>query len=229
MRGTGENGTTQPPSLFFPISVAQPSFLFSSCPLPAFPLSVTRPQAVPLSLVLSQMRLFSPAPYFRRTAALTRSTPLREGLTEQWPNEQWSNVGCTQECPLDPAVAGAPRLRPGAMILWHPKKIARQYSISVSGIKENCNTHLAPGFTLNNLAPAPANVAAFPGLLGPGGFNSLYQMFFQQWNRFSLCGPRTSRTPLCSWGFTFPTRAPPGTELRSCSLCAPLVYSLNGI
>ena len=46
---------------------------------------------------------------------------------------------------------------------------------------ENHNTHLAPGFTLNDLAPAPANVAAFQGLLGPGGFNSLYKMSFQQW------------------------------------------------
>ena len=26
---------------------------------------------------------------------------------------------------------------------------------------------------------------------GPGGFNSLYQMPFQQWNCFSPCGPRT--------------------------------------
>ena len=67
-----------------------------------------------LSRVLSQMRLFSPAHYFRRTAALTCSTPLQEGLTEQWPNEQWPNVGCTQERLLDPAAAGAQRLRPGA-------------------------------------------------------------------------------------------------------------------
>ena len=28
----------------------------------------------------------------------------------------------------------------------------------------------------------------FSGLLGPGGFNSLYQMSFQQWNHFSPCG-----------------------------------------
>ena len=153
---------------------------------------------------------------------MTRSAPLREGLTEQWPN-----VGCTQELPLDPAIASAPRLRPGASL--PPKKIARQCSLSVSGTMENRNTHLAPGFTLNNVAPAPANVAAFWGLLGPGVFNSLYQMSFQQWNRFSPCGPRASRTPLCCWGFTFPTRAPPGIELRSCSLCAPLVYRLNGI
>ena len=70
---------------------------------------MTRPQAVTLSRVLSQTWLFSPAPYFRRTAALTWSAPLREGLTEQWPN-----VGCTQERLPDPAAAGAPRLWPGA-------------------------------------------------------------------------------------------------------------------
>ncbi|VFV35536.1 Hypothetical predicted protein, partial [Lynx pardinus] len=153
------------------------------------------------------MRLFSPAPYFRRTSALTRSAPLREGLTERWPNEQRPDVSCTQERPLDPAVARALRLRPGASL--PPKKIARQCSLSVSGTMENRNPHLAPGFTLNNLAPAPANVAAFRGLLGPGGFNSLYQMSFQKWNRFSPCGPRTYWTPLCPWGFAFPTRAPP--------------------
>ena len=153
---------------------------------------------------------------------MTRSAPLREGLTEQWPN-----VGCTQELPLDPAIASAPRLRPGASL--PPKKIARQCSLSVSGTMENRNTHLAPGFTLNDPVPAPANVAAFRGLLGPGGFNSLYQMSFQQWNRFSPCGPRTSRTPLCSRGFALPPRAPPGIELQSCRLCASLGYSLNGI
>ena len=159
--------------------------------------------------------------------ALTRSAPLMEGLTKQWLNEQWSNVGCTQERPLDPAVAGARRLRPGASP--PPKKIERQCNISIPGIMENCNTHLAPGFTLNDLVPVPANVAIFWGLLGPCGFNSLYQMSFQQRNCFSLCGLRASRTPFCSWRFTFPTRNLPGVELRSCSLCAPLVYSLNGI
>ena len=128
---------------------------------------------------------------------MTRSAPLWEGLTEQWPN-----IGCTQERPLDPVVAGALRLWPGASL---PEKMfARHCSSSVSSIMENHNTHLAPGFTLNDLAPALANVATFWGLLGPGGFNSLYQMPFQQWNRFSPCGPRTSWTPLCAWGFTFP-------------------------
>ena len=101
-------------------AIAHPSSVFSFCPLPTFSLSVTRPQAVPLSRVLSQIQPFSLAPYFRRTAALTHSALLREGLTEQWPNEQWPNeqrpnVGCTQErFLLDPAAAGVPRLQPGA-------------------------------------------------------------------------------------------------------------------
>ena len=121
---------------------------------------------------------------------MTCSAPLWEGLTEQWLNEQWPNVGYTHEHLLDPAVAGALRLRPGASPLQ--KKFTRQCSSSILGIMENHNTHLAPGFTLNNVAPAPANVAAFWSLLGPDGFNSPYQMSFQQWDRFSPCGPRTS-------------------------------------
>ena len=170
------------------------------------------------------MWLFSPALNFRRTAALTRPAPLQEGLTEQWMNERWLNIGCTRERLLDPAAVGALRLWPGAT---GPRKSSRD-SVA-AGIMENHNTPLVPGFTLNDLVPAPVNVAAFWGLLGPGGFTSLYQMFFQEWNRFSLCGPRTSWTPLCSWGFALPTRAPPGIKLWSCSLCVPLVYCLNGI
>ena len=87
-------------------AIAHPSSVFSFHLRPASSLSVTKPQAVPLSQVLSQMRLFSLSPYFQRTVALTRSTPLWEGLTEQWPNEQWLNIGCTQEHLLDPAAAG---------------------------------------------------------------------------------------------------------------------------
>ncbi|XP_044903169.1 uncharacterized protein LOC123382444 [Felis catus] len=172
-------------------AIAHRSSVFSSRPLPAFPFSVSRPQAVPLSQVLSQMRLFSPAPYFRRTVALTRSAPLREGLTEQWPNEQWPNVGCTRERLPDPAGAAALRLRPG--VSPPPKKIARGCSLSVSGTVENHNTHLAPGFTLNDLVPAPASVAAFRGLLGPGGLNSLYRMSFHSGSGTAF--PRVAREP----------------------------------
>ena len=38
---------------------------------------------------------------------MTRSAPLWEGLTEQWQNEQWPNVGRTQERLLYPTAAGA--------------------------------------------------------------------------------------------------------------------------
>ena len=41
--------------------------------------------------------------------------------------------------------------------------------------------------------------------------------------------PEEPRTPLCSWGFALPTRAPPGIELQSFRLCAHPFYSLNGI
>ena len=153
-------------------AVAHWSSVFSSRPLPAFStLRDQSPGSTSLPSFVSDAAVF-PGPYFRRTAALTRSTPLREGLSEQWLNEQWPNVGCTQACLLHPAVAGALRLQPGASP--PPKKIARQCSSSISGTMENGHTHLTPGFTLNNLASAPANVAAFRGLLGPGGFNSLY-------------------------------------------------------
>ena len=102
---------------------------------------------------------------------MTHSTALQEGLTKQWPQEQWPNVGCTQERLLDPAAASAPRLANASLL---QKKFTRQCSSSISGIMENHKPHLAPGFTLNDLIPAPANVAVFWGLLGPGGFNSLY-------------------------------------------------------
>ena len=91
---------------------------------------------------------------------------------------------------------------------------------------ENHNTHLAPGFTPNDLVPAPANVAVLWGLIGNSWPHSLYQRSFQQWNCFSPCGPRSSQTSLCSWGFTFPTREPPGIELQSFRLCAPPVYRI---
>ena len=149
---------------------------------------MTRPQAVPLSQILSQMRLFSLASYFRRTAALTCSSPLWEGLTEQWPN-----IGCTRNTCWTLLLLVT---RDCGQVPACPRKSSQDSVAAVfSGIRENHNTHLAPDFALNGLVPAPANVAVFWGLLGPSGFNSLYQMSFQQWNRFSLCGLRTSWTP----------------------------------
>ena len=75
---------------------------------------------------------------------MTFSAPLQGGLTEQWPN-----VGCTQERLLNPAAASALRLQPGAS--QPQKKFEKKYSSSISGFMENHNTHLTPGFTLNDL------------------------------------------------------------------------------
>ena len=146
---------------------------------------------------------------------MTRSDPLREGLTEQWPD-----AGCTQERLRNCAAADAQRRHLGASP--PQKKFTRSCSSSVSGTVENHNTHLAPGFILNILVLTPANVV-LRGPLTPltVGCHSLYQMSSQQWNHHSLCGRRTS---LCSWGFALPTRAPPGIELWSFRLCPPPVY-----
>ena len=97
-------------------------------------------------------------------------------------------------------------------------------SSSVSGIMENHNTHLAPGFNLKDLlVPAPVNLVVLWGLLGQGGHKPLpnilpaMELLFPVW-------PEDSWTPLCSWGFVLPTRAPPDIELQSFRLCAPFVY-----
>ena len=74
-------------------------------------------------------------------------------------------AGCTQEHSQDCAAADAQRLSLGASP--PQKKFTRSYSSSVSGIMANHNTHLAPGFTLNDVVPAPANVVVLPGPLGP--------------------------------------------------------------
>ena len=50
-----------------------------------------------------------------------------------------------------------------------PEKVHRIVYSTVSGIMENHNTSLAPGFTLNDLFPAPVDVVVLWGLLGPGG------------------------------------------------------------
>ena len=71
------------------------------------------PGSTSLPSFVSDAAVF-PGSLLGRTSALARSAALQEGLTQQWPNEQCLNVGCTQECLLDPAAAGAPRLRPGA-------------------------------------------------------------------------------------------------------------------
>ena len=166
------------------------------------------PGSTSLLSFVSDAAVFPPTPYFCGTAALTLSASLWEGLTEQWPA-----ASSTQVHSRDSAAAEAQRLRPGASP--PQKKFTQSCGSSVSGIMANHNTHLAPGFTLNDLVPAPANVVVLLGPLAPwrlGEPHSLYETSSQQGNRFSSGGLKP-RTSLRSWGFALPTRAPPGMEL----------------
>ena len=70
-------------------------------------------------------------------------------------------------------------------------------------------------------------MVALWGPLGPlplRRLHGLYQMLSKQGNHFSLCGTWTPQTPMPASGDSpyFLTRAPPGTELQNCRLCAPL-------
>ena len=165
MRGSGQNGAAQPPSLFSRISNRAPVLCpqLSSTPR-FFTLRDQAPGSTSLPSFGSDVAVF-PGPLLPKDCGFDPLHPLREGLTEQWPN-----VGCTQERPLDPTAAGAPRLQPGASP--SQKKFARRCSSSVLGIMENHNTPLAPGFTPKDLVPVAANVAVLWGLLGPGSLTA---------------------------------------------------------
>ena len=115
------------------------------------------PGSTSLLSSISDVAVF-PDPLSLRDCGFDPFCPLKEGLTGQW-----LDASCSQECSQDHAAADAQRLRPGA---GPPqKKFMRLCSTSISRIMENHNTHLAPGFTPNDLVPAPENVV-LPGPLG---------------------------------------------------------------
>ena len=130
-------------------AIAHPSFVFSFRPLPVSTLFVNQAAGSTSLLSFVSDAAAFPSPPLLRDCGFDPLRPSAEGLTKQWLNEQRPNIGCAQECLLDPAVARALRLRPGASL--SPKKFTRQCSSSISGIMENHNTHLAPVFTLNDL------------------------------------------------------------------------------
>lgn len=83
---------------------------------------------------------------------------------------------------------------------------------------ENHNTHLAPGFTLNNLIAAPANMVVFQDALGPlpgGGGTQPLPNVLPAWEPPPPVWPEDPRTSLFSWGFVLLTRAPPSIKLQS--------------
>ena len=168
MRGTSKNGATQLPILFYRISNRAPTLCFPLSSTPRF--FTLRDQArgsTSLLSFVSDAAVF-PGPVLLKDRGFGPFRPLRESLTQQWPNEQWPSVGRTQECLLDPASAGALRLRPGASP--PQKKFARWCSRCFSGMMETHNTHLAPGFTLNEGAcSSPSECGRFLGSAGTRG------------------------------------------------------------
>ena len=142
-------------------AIAHLSFVFSFCPLPHFyTVCDCAPCSTSLLSFISDTAVFS-SPLLLRDCCFDPFRPSAEGVTEQWPN-----ASHTQESSWDRAAAEAQQLWPGASL--PQKKFVRYCSSSVSGIMENHNTHLAPGFALYDLVPASANVAVLWGLLGPG-------------------------------------------------------------
>ena len=89
----------------------------------------------------------------------------------------------------------------------------------------NHNTHLAPGFLLNVLVPAPANVVVFWGLLGPWWPHSLYQMSSSR----GTSSPHVARTPRRSHSLLLGTRLSHQSTTRHRAaafqtLCSPCLY-----
>ena len=151
---------------------------------------------------------------------MTRSVPLQVSLTKQCPG-----AGRTQECLWDCAAADAQRL----WLCARPpqEKFTRSGSSSVSGIMENHNTHLVPGFTLNNLVPAPANVVVLLGPLWPlpvGGGTHTQPLpdVLPAGEPHLPVLPKDPQTSLCFCSFSLLTRALSGIKLRSLRLALPL-------
>ena len=165
-----------------------------------------------------------PNPLLLRHCGFDLFRPSAEGLAEQW-----LNAGHTQERLWVRAAANVQRIWPGASL--PQKKFTRPCSSNVSGIMENHSTHLSPGSPLRTLfhyqrmwlfsqvhcgLAFGAPTQPLPGVLPAG------ELPLPMW-------PEEPQTPLCFWGFTFPTRALPRIELQSFRLCAPPVCCLNGI
>ena len=178
------------------------------------------PGSTSLLSFVSDVAVF-PDPLLLRDYGFDPFRPSAEGLTKQW-----LCASRTQERLQVRAVADVQRLWPGASL--PQKKFARQCSSSVSGIMENHNTHLAPGFTLNDLVPAPANVVVLLGPLGPclWGPTQLLPVSSQQGNCLSPCGLKNPGLHSAPGDLPFP---PEHCQLSSCGVsdsALPLIIVL---
>ena len=157
---------------------------------------------------------------------MTSSAPLWEGLTEQWLNEQWLNVGCTQECLLDPAAASVPRL---ARCQPAPEKNSRDSVAAAFQGLWKITSHIwhqaSPSMTLpqHQRMWLPSRVcwdqeASTVSTKCPSSSGTAFPCEAQE-----TPGPHSVPGDL-----PFP---PAHHQVWSCRVadCAPLVYSLNGI
>ena len=125
----------------------------------------------------------------------------------------------------DCATADAQRLWLGASP--PQKKFMQSCSSSVSGIMENHNTHLIPGFTPQQscfgISECGCSLRSMGPLSGEGGTQPLPDVLptgeppLPMW-------PEDPWTSLCSCGFTLLTRALSCIELQRFRLCASSVY-----
>ena len=109
------------------------------------------PGSTSLPSLVSDMAAF-PSPPLLRDCGFDPLCP-----SVECPTKQWLAASHTQERLWDRAAADAQRLWLDASP--PQKKFTRQCSSSTLGIMENHNTHLATGFTPNDLVPARVNMA----------------------------------------------------------------------
>ena len=125
-----------------------------------------------------------------------------------------AGAGHTQECSLDRAASDARRLWLDASP--PQKKFTRSCSSSISGIKANHNTHLAPGFTPNHLVLAPVNVVVLPdGDFAFGGATQPLSDVLPAGNRLSPCGPKNPGLHCAPGDSSFP---PEHFQVSSCRI-----------
>ena len=107
MRGRGANGVSHLPGLFSRVSNHAPVLRLQPSATPRF-LTVRdqAPGSTSLPSSVSDAAVF-PGPLLLKDRGFDWFRPLWEGLTQQWPKEQWPSVGRTQERLWEPAAAGA--------------------------------------------------------------------------------------------------------------------------
>ena len=224
MRGRGETVVTQYPvssmgTLFSPISNRGPAlYLQVSSTARVFTVRDQAPDSTSFPSFVSDAAVF-PGPLLLKDCSFDLFPPLCRRAHR-------AMAECTQERPLEPAAAGALRLRPGASP--PQKKFARQCSSSVSGIVGNHNTS---GTRLHPQRPCSSisECGCLPGSAATRWLQQSLPNVLPAVEPLFPVWPENLPNPTLFLGIRPSRQSTARYELRSCSLCAPLVYSLSGI